>query len=575
LKTVKSLREDDGCHRVRLSNWPATGVLIFGLLLSATVARSQQTTRAATASKPAAQTYRIAGTLTNSVTGEAISGATMTLFAEPTRQVLQTTVTDTDGHFALEPVVAAKYSLSAARRGYMSANFDEHEQWSSAIVTGEDQDTEHIPFRLNPGAMVRGVVTDDGGDPVTQANVLLMRKTRNGGMGEHLVKSISGDTDDTGLFEFWNLLPGTYFLAVKANPWYALHPFLSEKNEAASEQVREDVAALDVAYPVTYFSGSTEDADATPISVGSGERVQADVTLHAVPAIHLTIHAARGNTGQENVNPPPVVHETIFGSQDFPSFARGRSGAEGSAPTEFVDVVAPGHYSVSQPDPPRVVEIDATGSTDIDLSSGARVSSVDVKVQMADGSAPPRPLELMLIADDASLRQLPTRTVVKSEARFDEVPPGKWFVAAQSQGLQIAAVLIQSNGESRADGRIVVKDQPLSVRTVLAVGKTDVEGFAKKNGKGEPGVMVVLVTKDPEGNPDLFRRDQSDSDGSFLLKNVLPGNYKILAIEDGWDLDWARPEVFSRYLQRGTSVTVSSSAGALIQLAEPVAVQVR
>lgn len=573
MKTVKSLRGVRGSCEARLFHWAAAGVLILAAL--AMVARGQQTARPATSSKPAAKMYRIAGTVTNSITREAISGATLTLLAGQPRQMIQTTASDADGHFALEPVVAAKYTLVGTRRGYLSASFDQHEQFGSAIVTGEDQDTEHIPFRLDPEAMIRGIVTDDAGEPVSQANVLIMRRTKNGGLGEHLVKEISGVTDDTGLFEVWNARPGTYFLAVMAHPWYAMHPFLTDPDEAANEQVREDVAALDVAYPVTYFSGSTEEADAAPILIASGDRAQADVTLHAVPAVHLTIHSAQDNTGQQKFSRAPVVHQMIFGNQDFPSFTRGRQGAEGGVPAEFVDAVAPGHYSVSQLDPPRVVDIDATGSADIDLSTGTRVASVEIKVRMADGSALPKALELNLISDNAVLRHLAARTFVDGNARFDEVTPGKWFVAAESEGLALAAVSIQFHDESRTDGRIVVKDQPLSVTMALAEGKVNIEGFAKKNGKGEPGVMVILVTSDPEGNPDFFRRDQSDSDGSFLLKGVLPGEYKILAIEDGWDLDWARSEVFSRYLQGGTAVTVTGSSAASIRLNTPVTVQVR
>ena len=32
----------------------------------------------------------------------------------------------------------------------------------------------------------------------------------------------------------------------------------------------------------------------------------------------------------------------------------------------------------------------------------------------------------------------------------------------------------------------------------------------------------------------LIRRDQSDSDGSFALRDVVPGQYTVVAIQDGW-----------------------------------------
>jgi len=57
-----------------------------------------------------------------------------------------------------------------------------------------------------------------------------------------------------------------------------------------------------------------------------------------------------------------------------------------------------------------------------------------------------------------------------------------------------------------------------------------VEGVAQRSGKPAPAAMVVLVPDDPEANLELFRRDQSDLDGSFALAQVVPGTYTILAI---------------------------------------------
>ncbi len=54
-----------------------------------------------------------------------------------------------------------------------------------------------------------------------------------------------------------------------------------------------------------------------------------------------------------------------------------------------------------------------------------------------------------------------------------------------------------------------------------------VEGFAKRDGKPVGGAMIVLVPKDSEGDSDRFRRDESDLDGSFLLKDVVPGSYTV------------------------------------------------
>jgi hypothetical protein len=71
--------------------------------------------------------------------------------------------------------------------------------------------------------------------------------------------------------------------------------------------------------------------------------------------------------------------------------------------------------------------------------------------------------------------------------------------------------------------------------------------------------MIVAVPNDPVHNQVLFRRDQSDSDGSFSLPAVVPGDYTVLAIDNGWDLQWLKPEVLKPYLAQGEAVQVKQN----------------
>jgi hypothetical protein len=102
-----------------------------------------------------------------------------------------------------------------------------------------------------------------------------------------------------------------------------------------------------------------------------------------------------------------------------------------------------------------------------------------------------------------------------------------------------------------------------------------VEGFAKRAGKAAPGAMVVLVPENPESNRELFRRDQSDLDGSFNLQGIAPGSYRVVAIDDGWNLDWALPTVIGPYLKGAKTITISAQHGQSMQLPEPIEVQPR
>lgn len=92
----------------------------------------------------------------------------------------------------------------------------------------------------------------------------------------------------------------------------------------------------------------------------------------------------------------------------------------------------------------------------------------------------------------------------------------------------------------------------------LSQGLGQVSGTVLRGGRPLPGAMVVLVPEHRENNLSLFRRDQSDNDGTFTLPSVLPGKYTVVAIEAGWELAWSETNIIDRYLTKGTLVTSNS-----------------
>jgi len=57
------------------------------------------------------------------------------------------------------------------------------------------------------------------------------------------------------------------------------------------------------------------------------------------------------------------------------------------------------------------------------------------------------------------------------------------------------------------------------------------------------------------------------------LRNVVPGSYTILAIENGWELNWSQPAVIAAYMSHGRTIQVGNPAGRTMSLAEAVEVQ--
>ena len=97
---------------------------------------------------------------------------------------------------------------------------------------------------------------------------------------------------------------------------------------------------------------------------------------------------------------------------------------------------------------------------------------------------------------------------------------------------------------------------PVKLSIVVGAGTGKIEGIALRDEKPQSGAMILLVPQDPENNLPLFRRDQSDSDGSFTLAPVLPGRYTLLALENGWDLQWGNAAVLKPFLANGETIVV-------------------
>ena len=131
-----------------------------------------------------------------------------------------------------------------------------------------------------------------------------------------------------------------------------------------------------------------------------------------------------------------------------------------------------------------------------------------------------------------------------------EASPGTYEVVGDINGMHIATM--KATGAQIAGRMLTVKagDIP-KLEIVAGSGHGEIEGTAMRNGKPASAVMVLLAPEDPKNNQILFRRDQSDSDGTFDLADVFPGRYRLLAIEDGWaELEIGKTRRYCRHFWR-------------------------
>ncbi|HEY4765033.1 MAG TPA: carboxypeptidase regulatory-like domain-containing protein [Candidatus Sulfotelmatobacter sp.] len=545
----------------------------FGLLAARAVTAAQ--TPAISQTPIPGNSYRIAGTVISKVDAHPLARARITVRDAKDEHKFEFQVTSDDGRFQFSNVPAGKYSLTGAKRGFITASYEQHEQFSTAIVTGAGIDTETLVLRLAPTAIISGKVLDEAGEPVRHATVTSYFDDHSSGV-DQIRQSHITQTDDLGAYEITSLMPGTYFLSAAAKPWYAVHPISTRSGSSQSADTANADGttfdrSLDVAYPLTYYADVTEADSAAPIPIRGGERLQVEIHLNPVPALHLLFRVHNnGNRGGifPRLEQPAFDGSTFLQSDNVRTVSPGLVEITG-VPAGRYNVRFYGAGSGTQM---NGVDLNKDGE-ELDTSTAEALSTVKISVHLSgETSLPPR-LTLALQSAHRSMAGV-QQVNPQGEVEFQQIPAGRYEVLLWGPLKPYSIVHISAEGaEVSGHSLTVAPGSSPEVSLTLVGGSVNVEGIAKHAGKPFAGAMVVLVPKNPETDRQLFRRDQSDLDGTFSLRNVVPGSYTLLAIENGWDLEWSQPAVIAAYLSHGRTIEVGNPVGSTMNFSEAVEVQ--
>jgi len=586
------------------------------------------------AAQPAS--YRIAGIIIDSVTGQPLEGAEVTIAPVADFEDRQTFLTAADGRFLFAGLALGKYRLAAGRRGYANQGFHQHDGYMTDIATGPGLDSEHICFPLAPSSVIAGTVTDEWGDAVRDAKVLLFQQSMFD--GSRTLSNVNQTiTNDQGRYRFAHLLSGTYAVAVYARPWYTQSQvqFVSSISGKPEENTTYSIAVadgqqqfpavgqdplFDMVYPVTFFPSATSLADAGRLALVPGVTETADFQLRAVPSVHLRVRVPVGppttvKVAVEEVDSEGNAQETNSNTSEVePSADVALSLRIGEGYTDQLEPtrkeIAPGLIELSgiPPGEVRLVggsirgpifspvgvtyvfrskTLNVSGDTDVDFGSlvdpsnvsgvvlSSRFLSATTNAVQAAADQPPADQAAPARTTDQGFSNLPLTfrslktgesytTTVSSEGKFSfassPLPVGSYEVEFPVlTGLRVASLQATS---ATVSGRTIEipSGQPVNIVVHASEANCSLSGFALKNGKPVAGAMVLLVPQDPGHDMSLYHRDQSDSDGSFTMSPLFPGRYTLLAIENGWDLEWADPAALFRYLPSGQPVELQPGA---------------
>ncbi len=563
--------------------------------------------------------YVITGVVVNSVNGSPVTHCRMTpspsgrpgmggggggnrQFPAPSNDGVDC---DAGGRFTVTVPSAGAWRLTASARGFVSAAYDQHEQFSSAVVLTAASPTKELVFRLSPEATVTGVVLDEASEPIRNAQIMLQSVPAQvpGGLQPSGAMRSSGRTDDRGRYELSNLAPGEYRLSVTAQPWYAAGSQVQRGGPTNATSSLDP--SLDFTYAQTWFPGVDDPLRAEGIKLHAGDTREADFNMVPIPSIHLRIVVPP--RVQTVVNVPPGSQSGLNASTpsaapiQVPMVQRISPGAFGGGFVQTsvhfesdgqVDVggLTPGTYQVRLMGPNQdgrsaLVEVTANSARTVDMSAPssdmARItvhvdgSAADPEEDAGQGEGRGRNFGVQVSLIDVDTRRGSFSTMNGQQMgnggrsgqrdpnadRVIEAPPGRYEVVLQGRGNVFLTGLAAKGAETA--GRYVTVGAGESTLTVhTASGRASVSGMATMDGKPVAGAMMLLVpvTIEDPNSITVLRQDQTNTDGSFDIANIIPGQYILVGVDHGWGVNWGDASTLRRYLMQGVPLELKSSA---------------
>jgi protocatechuate 3,4-dioxygenase beta subunit len=472
----------------------------------------------------------------------------------------RTATTDADGKYEFTQLLAGRYNVSASKGGYLNMSWRQQQPNGSGkpldLPAGEALD--RIDFTLSRGGVITGRIVDEFGEPLSGVRVNAMRAQMING-SRQLMQMTGGTTDDLGEFRIFGITPGQYYLQAM---WQRM---------GGGDPTSPDRTG----YPVTFFPGTTNEAEAQRFTVAAGRTI-GDLTLALSP-----IRTARveGTVVDADGRPMGNTFLEVLQSSANNNFMGGQMvGPDG---TFTLAGVAPGEYTFrTQPTPTRKdvammkLTVGSEDITDVRLvalppavvsgrividpslplpAAALSLSAMPETPQMPGGMRP------AIVADDLSfeLTAMPGRNRIT----MMNLPPG-WAIRA----VRVNSVDVIDDGIDVKPGeRVTGVDVELTNKIAAVSGRVTTAG-------GEPAkdsTLLVFASDSKRWKPNgrhYPRTARADQDGRFKVSGLPPSDYYIIAIDKLEPGQWTDPDFLERIRSKATSVTIGEGETKSVEL---------
>jgi len=525
------------------------GVWTLGLCLAALPGVAQEagvqpatTPDETTDSRTGGNSYSLLGTVINAITGEPMRRAAVQISGQNGSIAL----TDAGGRFALEGLAEGNVFLTAMKPGF----YDDETSHANAVRVGKDAPA--VVLKLTPWAVISGRVTTKDEQPLEGFQIRILAKKNVAGRLIWVDQPNLARTNEDGEFRIAGLQSGTYYVGVDQSAGTTL-------SEKGVPNAREQT------FTKVFYPGVSELSSATPIEIAPGQEAEVSFSLSAEPIFQVS----GSLTGQLMVVPGVTFARKAGDDIDFTQTADLQDG-------KFQVKLPAGAYSVSGTTSDGV-ELNTPGATLVIRADEAdlrvplhTLPTIPVQVEKEQGSTgSERRVAVQGVLSGVSLQLVPVShswrgtNVWRGQSGGIHVAPGTYRLQITATGeWWVKSVQSGSIDLLNDDLTVVEGEQPEPMEVIVRDGAGMVSGTISP--AGDSGQVLVLLVQ-AHGTRNIVHAVRA-TQGNFTIPGVAPGDYAILALDEGERLEYDNPEVLNPYLSDAERVSVLPHGTVMVNL---------
>jgi hypothetical protein len=534
----------------------------------------------------------VEGIVAEQGTNTALSKATLDLRSLDNPNARYPAISTGEGKFSFRNVLPGRYSLAAARSGFLRAQYGQRGPNSAAatLEVRAGQNIRDIRISMIPSAAISGRVIDTKGEPAINAQMHAWRVSYADGWRK-LDAITSQVTNDLGEYRLFGLPPGQYYISAQPDPpnFVRSPAYASQTPPVPGVVVLAFTAGGSGGLPdpantrnmqsVTefapiYFGGAASEFSATPITVRPGNDLRGiDIPVDRIPMVSLigfTFDSIKREPIRAAVTVTPLAPNVSFTSLTTINVSGGVLSVTAARPInttgQFQTALLPhGTYLITATadSPAGRLAGQALADTRNPDPAGIRITlapAFEISGRIAFDGTPVPNLKVGLISTASQPLDAPA-VAVAADGSFAlrGVVPGRYLLQMSPLSNAYVKSARFANGDI-LNGGLVLERAPDSPIEIVVAGDSGRVSGTVSGADRQPlaGITTVLLPED-RNRIDLYHNVVTDASGQYRFSGVAPGRYRLFAWEDVEKNAWRDSGFMTLHEDRGLPVAVDAA----------------